>query len=115
MNKLFKGKNVAIALLIVLVVFIIYRTTNVSNYILSPQAVQTNIKEEGVKNVYDLGISLKCTPGAPDKVDPKTGKRTVMSSYYTPGLLPGGYCDDQESVNEMANYKLIGEETPLGD
>jgi hypothetical protein len=81
--------------------------------------VQTNISDAQFGNFFSrmtkLGPELKCNPGSADIVDPKTGARTVESSYYTGGLLPSGYCDDQQVVRASMDYKLVGSEPALGD
>jgi hypothetical protein len=105
---------VAVALLLL---FFVFRGT--SGYMVG-HPVQTNISDSQFSNFFSrmtkLGPELKCNPGSADAVDPKTGKRHVMSSYYTGGLLPGGYCDDQQVVAEAMNYKLTGEKPDmLGD
>lgn len=90
-----------------------------SNYALSPAGVQTNISDSSFSNFFSrmtkLGPELKCNPGSADIVDPRTGQRAVQSSYYTGGLLPGGYCDDQEVVKAAIDYKLMGGDAVLGD
>ena len=111
----FKKSHLFILVAIVLL-FLVFRNT--SGY-MEGFPVTTNISDSTFANFFSrmtkLGPELKCNPGSADVVDPKTGERHVMSSYYTGGLLPGGYCDDQEVVNAAANYKLVGSEPPLGN
>jgi len=88
-----------------------------SGYMGSP--VQTNISDSQFGNFFSrmtsLGPELRCNPGSADAVDPKTGARVVESSYYTGGLTPGGYCDDQQVVRSAMDYKLVSAEPALGD
>ena len=105
-------RTVAIAIAVFILLVMIYNST-VSGYTMSGSPVQTNISDSQFANFFSrmtkLGPELKCNPGSADK----NGK--VMSSYYTGGLLPGGYCDDQQVVNAASNYKLVGVEPALGD
>lgn len=105
-------KKIAVAIAVFILLVIIYNST-VSGYTMSGSPVQTNISDSQFANFFSrmtkLGPELKCNPGSADK----NGK--VMSSYYTGGLLPGGYCDDQQVVNAASNYKLVGVEPALGD
>jgi hypothetical protein len=110
-------KSHLLILLLIVVLFLVFRNT--SGYI-TGMPVTTDITDSQFSNFFSrmtkLGPELKCNPGSADEVDPKTGERQVMSSYYTGGLLPGGYCDDQQVVNAAANYKLVGPaQVPLGD
>jgi len=106
-------KTVGLALLLLVVLFFVFKST--SGYMMVGSPVQTNISDSQFSNFFSrltndpLGPQLKCNPGSADK----DGK--VMSSYYTGGLLPGGYCDDQKVVSEAINYKLVGVEPALGD
>ena len=110
------SKSYLLIIVLVIVAFLAYQNT--SGY-MTGFPVTTNISDSAFANFFSrmtkLGPELKCNPGSADIVDPKTGARTVQSSYYTGGLLPGGYCDDQQVVNEAANYKLVGSEPALGD
>ena len=110
------NKSYIIILVLALIMLLVVKNT--SGYIVG-FPVQTNISDSKFSNFFSrmtkLGPELKCNPGSADVVDPKTGKRHVMSSYYTGGLLPGGYCDDQEVVAAAADYKLVGKEPSLGD
>ena len=105
-------RTVAIAIAVFILLVMIYNST-VSGYAMSGSPVQTNISDASFENFFSrmtkLGPELKCNPGSADK----DGK--VMSSYYTGGLLPGGYCDDQQVVNAASNYKLVGVAPALGD
>lgn len=91
-------------LLIVIVLAAVFLFTRKSGF----APVQTNLGSS-FKEVFGNKCSAKCTPGSADE----NGK--VMSSYYTPGLSPCGICDDQATVNEMMNYKLVGNDVALGD
>ena len=106
-------KTVAIAIAVFILLVIIYKSTT-SGYAMSGSPVQTNISDSQFANFFSrmtkLGPELKCNPGSADAKDGH-----VMSSYYTGGLLPGGYCDDQQVVNAASNYKLVGVEPALGD
>ncbi len=116
MNKGSVKFFVTVAVLLV-VLYLVYQAT--SGYRLSPGDVQTNISDSSFSGFFDrmtkLGPELRCNPGSADAVDPKTGAREVQSAYYTGGLLPGGYCDDQEVVSSAMNYKLIDADAVLGD
>jgi hypothetical protein len=105
-----------IGAIILLALFILFRMS--SGYMMG-SPVQTNISDASFENFFSrmttLGPELRCNPGSADAVDPKTGARTVQSSYYTGGLLPGGYCDDQQVVRASMDYKLVGVEPALGD
>jgi len=105
-------KTVAVAIAVFILLVMIYNSIT-SGYAMSGSPVQTNISDSQFANFFSrmtsLGPELKCNPGSADK----DGK--VMSSYYTGGLLPGGYCDDQQVVNAASNYKLVGVEPALGD
>ena len=99
----------------------------------NPFPVTTNISDSSFANFFSrmtkLGPELKCNPGSPDgfinqagdisKTYRKGDKRHVMSSYYTGGLLPGGYCNDQESVKGAINWKYEDDDKvypiPLGN
>jgi hypothetical protein len=109
-------KTVLIGAIVLLALFLMFRMT--SGYMMG-SPVQTNISDAQFGNFFSrmtkLGPELKCNPGSADVVDPKTGARTVESSYYTGGLLPGGYCDDQQVVRASMDYKLVGSEPALGD
>ena len=111
------GDLVAIAVLVVIVVCLMYMFS--SKYAMQGYPVQTNISDAQFSGFFDrltkLGPQLKCTPGSADVIDPATGARVVQSSYYTGGLLPGGYCDDQQVVRGAMDYKLTGAEPALGD
>jgi hypothetical protein len=117
MNLSKAGDLVSIAVLTVLVVCLMYMFS--SGYRLGGSPVQTNISDSSFSGFFDrmtkLGPELRCNPGSADKVDPATGARAVESSYYTGGLLPGGYCDDQEVVKAAMDYRLVGVEPALGD
>ena len=119
-------------LIIVLVIVAFFAYQNTSGYMMTGFPVTTNITDSSFANFFSrmtkLGPELKCNPGSPDgfinqagdfSATPKDGyKRKVMSSYYTGGLLPGGYCNDQEVVAAAINYKLADEKVysiPLGN
>jgi hypothetical protein len=123
------SKSHLLIIVLVIVAFLAYRNT--SGYI-SGFPVTTNISDSSFANFFSrmtkLGPELKCNPGSPDgfinqagdisKTYRKGDKRHVMSSYYTGGLLPGGYCNDQEVVAAAINYKLKDEPVysiPLGN
>ena len=117
MNMKKGSKNFFMILAILLIVlYLVYQAT--SGYSLRPAGVTTDLSDATYNNFFgtmtSLGPSLKCNPGAPDVVDAK-GNRKVQSSYYTGGLLPGGYCDDQEVVASAMDYKLLGSDAVLGD
>ena len=122
-------KSHLLIIVLVIVAFLAYRNT--SGYI-TGMPVTTNISDNQFANFFSrmtkLGPELKCNPGSPDgfinqagdisKTYRKGDKRHVMSSYYTGGLLPGGYCNDQEVVAAAINYKLKDEPVhsiPLGN
>ena len=111
----FRSSHIFIVVAVIVLLFVF---RNTSGYI-SGFPVETNISDSKFANFFSrmtkLGPELKCNPGSADIVDPKTGKRHVQSSYYTGGLLPGGYCDDQEVVKAAIDYKLVGKEPPLGN
>ena len=111
------NKSYIIAAILAVIFYMVVMGT--SGYSMLGFPVETNISDAKFAGFFSrmtkLGPELKCNPGSADIVDPKTGARTVQSSYYTGGLLPGGYCDDQQVVNEAANYKLVGSEPALGD
>jgi hypothetical protein len=110
------AKPFLIALFVGLALFLMFGLT--SGY-MSGSPVKTNISDAEFANFFSrmttLGPELKCNPGSADIVDPRTGARSVQSSYYTGGLLPGGYCDDQEVVRSSMDYKLLGSTPALGD
>ena len=128
-------KSYLMIIVLVIVAFLAYKST--SGYMtgesgLNPFPVTTDITDSAFANFFSrmtkLGPELKCNPGSPDgfinqagdisKTYRKGDKRHVMSSYYTGGLLPGGYCNDQEVVGEAINYKLKDEKVysiPLGN
>ena len=122
-------KSHLLIIVLVIIAFLAYRNT--SGYI-TGMPVTTNISDNQFANFFSrmtkLGPELKCNPGSADgfinqagdisKTYRKGDKRHVMSSYYTGGLLPGGYCNDQEVVGEAINYKLKDEKVysiPLGN
>lgn len=112
-----KSKSLAIiAVVVVIVVCFMYMFS--SGYMMG-SPVQTNISDSQFGNFFSrmtsLGPELKCNPGSADAVDPNTGERTVESSYYTGGLTPGGYCDDQQVVRAAMDYRLVSAEPALGD
>ena len=102
-------------LVLVVILYVVFQAT--SGY-LSPASVQTNISDSSFAGFFNrmtkLGPELRCNPGSADKVDAK-GNRVVQSAYYTGGLTPGGYCDDQGVVSAAMNYKLVGSDAVLGD
>ena len=112
--------NPAILVGVVIAVIVLVMYSSKSNYMLG-YPVSTNISDSTFSNFFSkafeskLGPQLKCNPGSADMVDPKTGKRQVMSAYYTGGLTPGGFCDDQEVVRASMDYKLVGKDAQLGD
>lgn len=124
-------KSHLLIIVIVIIAFLAYRNT--SGYHMAGFPVKTNISDSMFSNFFSRLTApgwpqLKCNPGSPDgfinqagdfSATPKKGyKRHVMSSYYTGGLLPGGYCNDQEVVGEAINYKLKDEKVysiPLGN
>lgn len=123
------SKSYLLIIVLVIVAFLAYQNT--SGY-MTGFPVTTNISDSAFANFFSrmtkLGPELKCNPGSPDgfineagdfSATPKDGyKRHVMSSYYTGGLLPGGYCNDQEVVGKAINYKLKDEKVysiPLGN
>jgi hypothetical protein len=101
-------KYIAIVVIIVVVVLLFFRKKK-SGY----ASVETNISDAQFGDFFSrmtsLGPELKCNPGSAD-IDGK-----VQSSYYTGGLLPGGYCDDQQVVKAAMDYKLVGGDAVLGD
>jgi hypothetical protein len=105
-------KTLAMVAVVVLVLFFVFRST--SGYF-TGFPVQTNISDQKFANFFSrmtkLGPELKCNPGSADK----DGK--VMSSYYTGGLLTGGYCDDQKVVKSSMDWKFKESKKPvmLGD
>ena len=123
-------KSYLLIIVLVIVAYLAYQNT--SGYHMAGFPVKTNITDNQFANFFSrmtkLGPQLKCNPGSPDgfinqagdfSATPKDGyKRHVMSSYYTGGLLPGGYCNDQEVVADAINYKLKDEKVysiPLGN
>ena len=110
------GRAFLAALALGLFLFVVLGYT--SGYMMG-SPVQTNISDASFANFFSrmttLGPELRCNPGSADAVDPRTGERSVQSSYYTGGLLPGGYCDDQEVVRASMDYKLVGKDAQLGD
>lgn len=102
-----KFSRTHILLIVVVLIVVIFMFTRTSGF-LSPAAVETNLGSE-FKEIFGNKCSGSCTPGSADE----NGK--VMSSYYTPGLSPCGICDDQLTVNEMMDYKLVGDDAQLGD
>jgi len=129
------SKSYLLIIVLVIVAFLVYRNTSgymTGEFGLAPYPVTTDISDSMFANFFSrmtkLGPELKCNPGSPDgfinqagdfSATPKDGyKRHVMSSYYTGGLLPGGYCNDQEVVAAAINYKLKDETVysiPLGN
>jgi hypothetical protein len=116
-----KMKYSSVILAVVVIAVIVFVMCGAkSNYMLG-YPVTTNISDSKFSNFFSkafeskLGPQLKCNPGSADMVDPKTGKRQVMSAYYTGGLTPGGFCDDQEVVRASMDYKLVGKDAPLGE
>lgn len=116
MNFMKSGSLPMILAVVVVVMCFMYMFS--SGYMMG-SPVKTNISDAQFGNFFDrmtkLGPELKCNPGSADAVDPSTGARAVQSSYYTGGLLPGGYCDDQQVVRASMDYKLLGAEPALGD
>ena len=120
------NKSIIIVLVLALVMKLFMQNT-MGNIVGFP--VQTNISDSKFANFFSrmtkLGPELRCNPGSPDGFINQAGKsvpagtkgaiRVVNSSYYTGGLLPGGYCNDQEVVGEAINYKLNDDTTMLGD
>ncbi len=116
MNLMKNGSLSMIAAVAVIAICFMYMFS--SGYMMG-SPVQTNISDAQFGNFFSrmtkLGPELKCNPGSADSVDPRTGLRTIESSYYTGGLLPGGYCDDQQVVRASMDYKLVGAAPALGD
>lgn len=114
-----KNNRGTIKILVILaLLFVLYRVMYGSGY-LSPMPVTITSESDFDMNKYNdkifgLNYSATCNPGSADKVRPD-GSRQVLSSYYTPGLLPGGICDDQTTINKLMNYKLNPDNIPLGD
>jgi hypothetical protein len=112
-------KLTKIVLIGAVILVALFLMTGFSSGYITGSPVQTNISDAQFGNFFNrmtkLGPELKCNPGSADAVDPRTGARTVQSSYYTGGLLPGGYCDDQKVVRASMDYKLVGPSMGLGD
>ena len=101
---------------VLVIIFILYRLISTSGYMPISITSESDYDYDTYHNsVLGLNYSPSCNPGSADQVDPATGTRKVMSSYYTPGLLPGGYCDDQVAINKLMNYKINPTNIPLGD
>ena len=112
---------VVVVVILLVVLYLVFQATSgysMKSSGMRPAGVTTDMSDATYNNFFgtmtSLGPSLTCNPGAPDKVDAR-GNRTVQSSYYTGGLTPGGYCDDQEVVADAMNYKIIGNDAVLGD
>jgi hypothetical protein len=113
MMSFLKGKNAVKVVVAVVFLAVLFLMLTKSGYVGYP--VKTNMPESKFDSLFataldsKLGPQLKCNPGSADK----DGK--IMSSYYTGGLMPGGYCDDQAAINSAMSYKLVGKDTPLGE
>ena len=112
-------KSKSLAMIVAVVVIVVCFMYMFSSGYMMGSPVQTNISDSQFANFFSrmtsLGPELKCNPGSADSVDPKTGARVVESSYYTGGLTPGGYCDDQQVVRSAMDYRLVSAEPALGD
>jgi hypothetical protein len=113
MMSFLKSKHAVRVLIVVVVVAVMFLMFTKSGYAGYP--VSTDMPDSKFDSLFSsafeskLGPQLKCNPGSADA----DGK--VMSSYYTGGLTPGGYCDDQAAVSSAMNYKLVGKDAPLGE
>jgi hypothetical protein len=99
---------VAIVAAIVFLVFF----RNRSGYTLSPGAIQTDINGS-VKDsdIFNLKTDLSCVPG-----NTPPGEDGSNESYYVTGDGTGyGICGAQQFVNKIMNYKILNDESPLGE
>jgi hypothetical protein len=103
-------------IVILIALFVVYSLVTRSGYM--PVSISSASKfdlDSYSDSVFGLTHSMSCNPGSADEVDPKTGARGVKSAYYTSGLIPGGMCSDQQTVNDLMAYKLRDTKYSLGD
>ena len=94
---------VIVALLLVIFVF---RT---SGYALSPGAIVTDIKDKA-SSIFDLKTDLTCVPG-----NAKEGVASTEDYYVKQDGTGYGMCGAEQLIKEEMNYKILGDESPLGE
>ena len=98
---------IAVLLAIAAIYFFFLRT---SNYSLSPGSIQT---DQGDKNdsIFDLKTDLTCVPG-----NTAVGQDGSKESYYTKQDGTGyGICGAGELVKSFFGYKILSDESALGE
>lgn len=93
-----KGKTVAQAVIIALLVIIIYKLwSRPSNFVLAPADLTTRGTRGGPASIFAIRPDLRCTPGP-----------SAQAGYYTSGLTPGGLCGDMDFVHkQQRDYSIL--------
>jgi hypothetical protein len=87
------------------ILFFAFRT---SGYSLSPGSITTNLGDP--KSLFSLGTNLSCVPG-----NTEVGAESREEVYVKQDGRGYGICGAEELIKEEMNYKILGEETALGD
>ena len=107
MMKMMKIKPWMIAVVVAIVLlFFVFRT---SGYSLSPGNIVTNMGESK-KSLFELGSDLSCVPG-----NTAVGADSKEQIYVKQDGLGYGICGAEELIKEEMNYKILGEESAMGD
>jgi hypothetical protein len=105
MLKKFKPWMLFLIVGLLLMIFV-FRT---SGYTLSPGSVVTDIKETG-KSLFDLKTDLTCVPG-----NTKVGAVSAEDYYVMQDGTGYGLCGAEKLIKDEMNYKIVGDESPLGE
>jgi len=105
MMKKFKPWMMLVIVGLLLLIFV-FRT---SGYAMRPGAIVTDIKEKAA-SLFDTKTSLTCVPG-----NTAVGAKSA-EDYYVKGDGTGyGMCGAEQLVKDEMNYKIVGDESPLGE
>ena len=100
MNRTNRNILILVALAAVALYFLYFRK---SGYSLSPQAIVTDQVDDG-KTIFDLPTDQSCLPGAGPSGD-----------YYQKMDGTGyGICGGQQLIVDSMKYKILNDESPLG-
>jgi|SRR6056300_823840 len=91
LNKANRNALLSIIVLMGIIVFMgMFRDT--SGY--QPRPITITPVRDG--SLFDLEHNIECTPGR------------ERGSPYTKSLTPGGLCDSQKLISDLANYQIVG-------
>jgi hypothetical protein len=99
---------VIVGIVIAIVLLLVYRTSGYSS--LSPGDIKTD-KGDGVSSIFDLKTDLTCVAG-----NTAAGQDGSAESFYNRQDGVGyGICGAEALVKDEMNYKILNDESPLGD